>query len=65
LVDYRQTWGEHRAYFHDEQGRLIAIPAGWTDAAAPDPFLVVAAGRALFRMEDLMQLAKLIARSKQ
>jgi hypothetical protein len=62
LVDYRQTWGEHRVYFQGENGRLSAMPAGWTDAGAPDPFLILAAGRAHFRIEDLVQLAALMGR---
>ncbi|HYK10417.1 MAG TPA: DUF5372 family protein [Gemmatimonadales bacterium] len=64
LVDYRRTWSEHRVYFHDQHRRLRAMPAGWTDAGAPDPFVVLAAGRAHFRMEDLVQLAALVGRRK-
>jgi hypothetical protein len=64
LVDYRRTWGEHRVYFHDEKSRLRAMPAGWTDAGAPDPFVTLAAGRAHFRIEDLVQLAALVGRRK-
>ena len=33
---------------------------GWTDAAEPDPFVVVAAGRCLFRFADLVELRGLI-----
>ena len=64
LMDYRRTWGEDRVYFHDESSRLRAMPAGWTDAGAPDPFVILAAGRAHFRIEDLVQLAALVGRRK-
>jgi hypothetical protein len=47
-------------YFYNEENSLIAIPTAWTDAAAPDPFVAIAAGRACFRTEDLIQLAELV-----
>jgi hypothetical protein len=32
------------------------LPARWTSLAALDPFVLAAAGRAYFRLEDLLQL---------
>ena len=58
----RQTWGEDRVYFYDEHGVLKALPAGWTDAGTPDSFVVLAAGRAYFRPEDLVALSQLLER---
>ncbi len=58
----RKTWGEDRVFFFDDCGDLRGLPAGWTDAAAPDPFVVVAAGRCRLRVEDLLGLADLIDR---
>jgi hypothetical protein len=40
--------------------RVCSLPAGWTDVQGIDPFVVVAAGRAHFRVEDLLALAGLI-----
>ncbi len=57
----RQTWGEYRVFFYDEQGALKALPASWTDAGAPDPFVALAAGRAHFRPADLLALIGLLA----
>jgi hypothetical protein len=37
------------------------LPASWTDVVDPDPFVVMAAGRSLFRVEDLLTLADLLA----
>jgi Family of unknown function (DUF5372) len=34
------------------------LPARWTSLAAPDPFVIAAAGRAYFRVEDLIRLAE-------
>ena len=62
MLTVRQTWGEDRVYFYDEHGVLKALPAGWTDAGTPDPFVVLAAGRAYFRPEDLMALSQLLER---
>jgi hypothetical protein len=60
LVTYRFNWGEDRVYFHDEDARLRSLPASWTSAVPPDPFVVVAAGRSAFRVGDLLELAKLL-----
>ena len=58
LVDYAHTWGEHKVFFKEPgEERLRSMPASWTDVEGPDPFLTVAAGRALFRVEDLVSLA--------
>jgi hypothetical protein len=58
----RQTWGEYRVFFYDEQGALKALPASWTDAGQPDPFVTLAEGRAHFRPADLLDLAALVGR---
>ncbi len=62
LVVYRQNWGEDRVHLHDENGVLFSLPAGWTDAAAADPFVVIAEGRCPFTVEGLLRLADLIDR---
>lgn len=61
-MTYRHNWGEQRVYFHDAEGRLTALPAAWTDVFSPDPFVVISAGRSAFRVVDLQELARLIAR---
>jgi hypothetical protein len=61
LVTYRHNWGENRVYFHDDQGRLIALPALWTSVLPPDPVVALAAGRSPFRFTDLVELARLLA----
>jgi hypothetical protein len=60
LVTYRFNWGEDRVYFHDEEGRLSSLPAAWTSAVSPDPFVVVADGRSAFRVQDLLELVALL-----
>ncbi len=41
-------------------GHVRSIPRQWTDLVAPDPEVVIGEGRALFRLEDLMELARLV-----
>lgn len=60
LLCERFTWGEPRVMFHDSTGRLRSLPTAWTDLAAPDPFVLTAAGRAWFRLEDLCALVTLL-----
>jgi hypothetical protein len=62
LVVLRQNWGEDRVHLHDENGELFSLPAGWTDVAAVDPFVVVAAGRCPFTTAGLLALADLVDR---
>jgi hypothetical protein len=62
FVVHRQNWGEDRVHLHDENGALFSLPAGWTDVAPIDPFVVIAAGRCPFTMTGLLGLAELIDR---
>jgi hypothetical protein len=55
----RKTWAEDRVFFLDADGRQYSLPVGWTDAAGPDVFVEMAAGRCPFRVEDLLGLALL------
>ncbi len=60
LVVRKKNWAEDRVFFFGDDGRLSSLPAGWTDIDPPDPFLVVAAGRSWFRVDDLVFLAHLV-----
>jgi hypothetical protein len=62
FVKRRRNWQQDRVYFYDGQGELVSLPAEWTDVVAADPFVVVAAGRAPFRLAALLELAELIER---
>jgi Family of unknown function (DUF5372) len=65
LVMYRRNWGEHHVYFHDDTGRLGSLPAQCTSVFPADPYVAIAAGRAPFRLHDLLELSQLIARIRQ
>ena len=62
FVVQRPHWGEDRVFYRDGEGHLASLPARWTSLAPEDPFAAVAAGRALFRVEDLLELVTLVAR---
>ena len=47
--------------FFDDDQHLRALPLAWTSLAPVDPFVSLAAGRARFRMEDLLRLVQLCA----
>jgi hypothetical protein len=59
LIDRRLRWGQWRVYYVAENGCQSYLPAAWTDAGDPDPFLEQAQGRAVARIEDLLKLAAL------
>ncbi len=39
----------------------MSLPASWTDLLAPDPFVIISAGRSCFRLIDLVELRRLAA----
>ena len=60
LVERRIRWGDDRIFYRDWQGHLTSSPTRWTSVEAEDPFVVVSAGRSLFRVTDLIDLATLV-----
>ncbi len=60
LAAQNREFGEDRVFYRDPNGRMRFLPARWTSLASPDPFVITAAGRAYFRMEDLIRLAEQI-----
>jgi hypothetical protein len=51
---------ESRVFFFNTKGRKSSVPLHWTDIGPADPFVVVSAGRSLFRVEDLLGLVRII-----
>jgi hypothetical protein len=58
----RPNWGEERVFYRDRGGHLASLPACWTSVAPEDPVTAVGAGRASFRVEDLIGLTRLVAK---
>ena len=65
LVHYRQCWGEDRVFYPDEREVMRSLPARWTSAVADDPFVVISAGRSLFRVTDLLELTNLVQQAER
>lgn len=62
LVIRRHHWGEDRVFYRDAHGHMASLPACWTSVVPEDPFVTVAAGRARFRVDDLIELAAVVVR---
>jgi hypothetical protein len=62
LIECRHTWGESRVFFHNDAGELARLPRQWTDLVPDDPTIVIGAGRAHFRYDDLCRLVDLLTR---
>ena len=60
IVSLKQTWGEDRVFYRQEDGRITSIPACWTSIYEPHPFNVISKGRSVFRFQELLELAMLI-----
>jgi hypothetical protein len=60
LLAHRHNRGEDRAFFIDDRGQLVSVPAQWTGLAPPDPSVILAAGGCAFGVADLLELALLI-----
>ena len=58
VVEVRRNWSEECVYFRNGPRRLASIPLVWTSLSAPDPFIELSNGRALFRCEDLLALVR-------
>lgn len=60
FVAVRQTWGEDRVFFFDDDGVQRSLPRGWTDAGDADAFVALAGGRSALRVVDLLALVELV-----
>ena len=61
LIARSNFWGKPRVQYHDpHSGFLRSIPLTWTGLAPLDPSVELAVGRALLRLSDLQELARLL-----
>jgi hypothetical protein len=65
ILSCRHNWGEYRVTFYDTADHVRGLPAAWTSIVPPDPTVVLADGRAAFRVADLLQLSHLIERIEE
>jgi hypothetical protein len=59
-MDCQRQCGAWRVYYLTKLGHRAHLPASWTDAGPKDPFVEQAQGRAISRVEDLLELVKLV-----
>ncbi|WP_213959954.1 DUF5372 family protein, partial [Variovorax sp. dw_954] len=45
-----------------DESRVCSVPPQWTDVAAPDPEIAIGNARAVLRVTDFIELARLVAR---
>ena len=61
-VGERYNRSGKRLLLQADDGTVCSVPPQWTDAVTPDLEVVMGQGRALFRVEDLLELAGLVTR---
>jgi Family of unknown function (DUF5372) len=59
-VGERYTRYGRRLLLQVDEATVCTVPPQWTDRVAPDPEIVIGAQRALFRVADLLELARLL-----
>lgn len=60
-VGERYNRAGKRLLLRFDDGTICSVPPQWTDVVASDPEIVMGQGRALFRVADLTELARLVA----
>ena len=58
------TWGEDRVFYYDASGRLKSFMTNVTDVVEKDSFDRISAGRSAFRIDDLLELRRLVEKHK-
>lgn len=59
-VGERYTRYGKRFLLQVDEATVCAVPPQWTDRATPDPEIVLGEQRTLFRVPDLLELARLV-----
>lgn len=54
------TWGEDRVFYYDSGGALKSFLSNVTDLVAEDAFDRISSGRSAFRVDDLLELRRLL-----
>ena len=59
------TWGEDRVFYYEPDGGLKSLMTNVTDVIARDAFDRISAGRSAFRIDDLLELRRLLEKHKK
>ena len=60
LIEHKCIYAESYLFFYDPFGRLLQIPAVWTDFLKTDAFVEAAVGRSPLHAGCLLELAELL-----
>jgi len=58
-------WGEDRVFYYGADGKLKSLRTNMTDFIARDAFDHISAGRSAFRIDDLLELRRLLDKCKE
>lgn len=61
----RLNWGEDRVFYYDQAGELKSFLTNLTDLMTEDAFAHISAGRSAFRIDDLLELRRLLDRRRR
>jgi hypothetical protein len=61
-VARRTSWSSDRVVYFDHSGTQRSFATNLTDVVPPDAFVAASAGRAMFRVADLLELRELLDR---
>ncbi len=61
VVDRRRCQDGEYVYVEVDGQRVERLPSAWTSLGCVDPVVTIAAGRSLFRADDLARLAEIVA----
>ena len=62
LLERRHTWSSDRVFYFDSNGTQRSFATNLTDVLPPDAFVEASAGRAAFRVADLLELRERLDR---
>lgn len=65
MLAVRRTWAESRVDCCDDSGAVLTLSLAWTSLAEVDPYTVINAGRAPFRVRELLAVVALVARHER
>ena len=60
LVTRKLNWGQDRVTYYDASGKLVSMPATWTNLGEVDRYVLQGGIRTHFRIEDLIELAVML-----
>ena len=61
----KHSWGEDRVFYYEAGGKLKSLMTNVTDVIARDAFDRISAGRSAFRIDDLLELRRLLEKCKK